>query len=150
MGRLLIIEQDHNKSTAVTPRLHSLCKERRIVIDAADCAASGVLLAYTHEYNAIFLNLGMPGRLGFTFIEQLHRIRPHARIVVIGAINSQRDKEYACARDGIQWVSHASDLDQLRAIVTSLYSMRPARNHRRRGSLVGVSLSGGTAPSRRA
>lgn len=91
MVRLLIISYDTEGVKALAHGLHGAFRNRRVFIDAADGAVSALVLLHMQGYDALLVRPVMPARLGWRFIEQLHRIRPQARIVVMGNTVAEHD-----------------------------------------------------------
>ena len=61
----------------------------------ADSGASGLRAAETCHYDAVIVDIVMPGTDGFQFVEQLRRIQPNIPIIIISGWDLKRCQEQA-------------------------------------------------------
>jgi DNA-binding NtrC family response regulator len=79
--RLLLVDDDPDCLTALSNRLHFAFRDQGVEVDVADSAATGLILAHAAPYDAIIVDVVMPGINGFKFVEQLRRTQPHVPII---------------------------------------------------------------------
>ena len=91
--RLLLVDDDRQCLTALSNRLRFALRDRRVEVDVAESAATGLILAHAAHFDALIVNLIMPGVPGFKFIEQLAHIQPVAPIIVISDFDVERCEE---------------------------------------------------------
>jgi DNA-binding response OmpR family regulator len=108
---VLVIEDDPEISLAVRQGLESAGGEVHCVEDAE----SGLELALRTRYDAIFVDLMLPGMDGLTLIEQLRASDVKAPIIVLSAKRSTEDKVTCLKRGADDYMSKPFDLSELLA-----------------------------------
>ncbi|MEW6368066.1 MAG: response regulator [Acidobacteriota bacterium] len=77
--RVLVVDDEVDFASALTERL----RRRGYSADAAFSGAEALEHARKAEYDAILLDLKMPGMDGLETMRQLRKIDPHAQVVVL-------------------------------------------------------------------
>lgn len=96
MAHVLLVDDDSVCLTALAQRLRFGFREQRLEVDVADSAAAALILAHTHHYDALIVDLIMPGVTRFKFIEQLAHIQPDVPIIVMSGFDVERCEEEVC------------------------------------------------------
>ena len=91
--RLLLIDDDRECLMALSNRLRFALRDQRMEVDVAESAATGLILAHAAHYDALIVDLIMPGVPGFKFIEQLAHIQPVTPIIVMSGFDVERCEE---------------------------------------------------------
>jgi two-component system, OmpR family, response regulator len=91
--RLLLVDDDGDCLTALSNRLRFALRDQRVEVDVAESAATGVILAHSAHYDALIVDLLLPGVTRFKFIEQLAHIQPEAPIIVMSGFDMERCEE---------------------------------------------------------
>src|SRR5687768_18598009 len=91
--RLLLVDGDRECLTALSNRLRFALRDQRVELDVAESAATGLILAHSAHYDALIVDLIMPGVTPFKFIEQLAHIQPEAPIIVMSGFDVERCEE---------------------------------------------------------
>ena len=98
MKRLLLIDDDADCLKALGNRLRFTFRESALTVDTAKSASIGIILAHTFTYDAVIVDLVMPGTTGDTFIQQLKQVQPDAPIIVISG--SEPNDQYEANERG--------------------------------------------------
>lgn len=91
--RLLLVDDDRDCLTALSTRLRFALRDQRVEVDVSESAATGLILAHAAHYDALIVDLIMPGVPRFKFIEQLAHIQPDAPIIVMSGFDVERCEE---------------------------------------------------------
>lgn len=123
--RLLLVDDDRECLTALSNRLRFALRDQRVEVDVAESAASGLILAHSIRYDALIVDLIMPGVPGFKFIEQLAHIQPVAPIIVMSGFDVQRCEEEVHRLGFTAFLSKPINFAQL---LTGLIAVLPHRS----------------------
>jgi DNA-binding response OmpR family regulator len=83
MKRLLIVDDDYECLTALSNRLRFQFRTVSLVVDIADSASEGIILAHMHRYDAVIVDRLMPGIGGAVFVKQLRQIQPAVPVIMM-------------------------------------------------------------------
>jgi two-component system, OmpR family, copper resistance phosphate regulon response regulator CusR len=86
--RLLVIEDERKTATQLERGL----TESGCVADVAGTADDGMWLAGSHQYDAILLDLGLPGRDGWSVLERLRATGDRTPVLCLTARDSVDDR----------------------------------------------------------
>ncbi len=117
MPRLLLIDDDRDCLTALSNRLRFTFRDRGVEVDIADSAATGLILAHAAPYDAIILDVVMPGINGLKFVEQLRRTQPHIPIILMSGWNIKSCEEQAARLRLMACLPKPIDFSQLRTLL---------------------------------
>ena len=93
MAHLLLVDDDPACLVALAERLRFALRKQQLKVDAVDSAAEALILAHTRHYDALLVDLIMPGVIGFKFIEQLAHIQPSVPIIIMSGFDVERCEE---------------------------------------------------------
>jgi two-component system, OmpR family, response regulator len=83
MKRLLIVDDDHECLSALSNRLRFQFRTVSLVVDIADSASEGTILAHMHRYDTVIVDRLMPGIGGAAFVKQLRQIQPAVPVIMM-------------------------------------------------------------------
>jgi DNA-binding response OmpR family regulator len=92
---ILLIDDDRDCLTALSNRLRFAFREQSLAVDMADSAATGLIASLATHYDALIVDVLMPGTNGFKFVEQLQRTRPDVPIIMISEWDVKSSEEWA-------------------------------------------------------
>ena len=84
MPRILLVDDDPECLLALSNRLRFAFRKHGLKVDTAECAVTGLILAHEYHYDALFVDVVMPGITGLKFVEQLRVAATDARIFTDG------------------------------------------------------------------
>ena len=123
--RLLIIEDD----PAIAVNLYDFLEGRGHVVDAASDGVTGLHLAVTGGFDAIVLDLGLPGMDGYTLCRKLRdEARNDTPVLMLTARDTLEDKLEGFGRGTDDYLVKPFALKEVEARLSAL--------HRRRGGRV--------------
>lgn len=93
MAHLLLVDDDPACLVALAERLRFGLRKQQLKVDATDSAAEALILAHTYHYDAVLVDLIMPGVTRFKFIEQLAQLQPNVPIIVMSGFDVERCEE---------------------------------------------------------
>jgi DNA-binding response OmpR family regulator len=120
MAHILLVDDDPVCLAALAQRLRFAFRERRLEVDVAGSAAPALILAHTHQYDALIVDLIMPGVTGFKFIEQLAHIQSKAPIIVMSGFDVERCEEEVRRLGLTAYLPKPIDFAQLRKGLTAV------------------------------
>lgn len=82
--RILLIEDDTDTQDFLSERF----KEKGIAVDIAGTGTRGVYFAKTNEYDAIFLDYGLPEKNGMIVCEEIRSFGKHTPIIMISVTDA--------------------------------------------------------------
>ncbi len=83
MPRILLVDDDPECLLALSNRLRFAFRKHGLKVDTAECAVTGLILAHEDHYDALVVDVVMPGITGLKFVEQLRRTQPQVPIIMI-------------------------------------------------------------------
>src|SRR5512137_2310405 len=86
--RMLIVEDEHRIAQTIKKGL----EQERYAVDVTYTGSDGFDLASTESYDAIILDLMLPGMDGLTICKELRKKNIHTPILVLTAKGQIRDK----------------------------------------------------------
>jgi DNA-binding NtrC family response regulator len=89
MNRVLLVDDDRDCLLALGQRLRFTFRHLELEVDTAACATTALLLAHAYHYDALIVDVMMPGVTRFKFLEQLGRIQPGVPIIVMSGFDMQ-------------------------------------------------------------
>jgi len=122
--RLLIIEDD----PAIAANLYDYFEERGHVVDAAADGVTGLHLAITGGFDAIVLDLGLPGMDGYTLCRKLRdEARNDTPVLMLTAHDTLQDKLEGFARGTDDYLVKPFALKEVEARLSALHKRRGGR-----------------------
>ena len=120
MKRLLLLDDDVDCLKALGSRLRFAFRESDLTVDTAESASMGIILAHTFTYDAVIVDLVMPGITGETFIYQLNQVQPEAPVIVISG--SEPNDQYKTTGRGLPLAFFPKPIDfsAMRALLKPL------------------------------
>lgn len=122
--RVLHIEDDNFIAELYAKGL----KAKSIVVDRVSDADDALAAIDAMPYDAIILDLNLPGVDGMTFLERIRRRKVSVPVIVISSRNSLGDKVKALAGGADDYVAKPIQLEELAARLFAL-GRRPGRLH---------------------
>ena len=95
MPHILLIDDDRDCLTALSNRLRFAFREQSLAVDMADSATTGLIASHATHYDALIVDVLMPGANGFKFLEQLQRTQPDVPIIMISGWDVKSSEEQA-------------------------------------------------------
>ena len=122
--RLLIIEDD----PAIAANLYDYLEERGHLVDAAADGVTGLHLAVTGGFDAIVLDLGLPGMDGLTLCRKLRdEARNDTPILMLTARDTLQDKLDGFTRGTDDYLVKPFALKEVEARLSALHKRRGGR-----------------------
>ena len=116
--RILLVDDEDQFVVALSKRL----KARGLTVEAADGGEAALELLERREFDAIVLDLAMPGMDGIQTLERVLQIDPDAQVILLtghGSVQAARDAMRAGAADFLEKPADFSELMQkIRAAIT--------------------------------
>ena len=141
MPHVLIVDDDRGCLTALSNRLRFAFRNHALEVDSADCATTGLILAHERRYDALVVDVCMPGINGIKFVEQLRRTQPHVPIVMMTGWDITACQEHAarlgviaCLSKPIEFGTLLNLLADILELANQASSIQPAafQNHQTR------------------
>ena len=89
MKRLLLVDDDPACLLALGERLRFAFRKEQLAVDIADSASTGIILGHTYRYDAVIVDLVMPGTTGITFVRQLRQTQPEVPVIMVSGLTTQ-------------------------------------------------------------
>jgi DNA-binding response OmpR family regulator len=122
--RVLIIEDD----PAIATNLYDYLEARGHTVDAAADGLTGLHLAVTGSFDAIVLDLGLPGMDGGTLCRKLREdARNDTPVLMLTARDTLEDKLEGFARGTDDYLVKPFELKEVEARLTALHKRRAGR-----------------------
>ena len=122
--RVLIIEDD----PAIAANLYDFLEARGHVVDAAADGVTGLHLAVTGEFDAIVLDLGLPGMDGGTLCRKLREeAHDDTPVLMLTARDTLEDKLGGFARGADDYIVKPFALREIEARLAALHKRRAGR-----------------------
>ncbi|MBA2253064.1 MAG: response regulator [Nitrospirales bacterium] len=117
MPHLLLVDDDRDCLTALSNRLRFAFRGQGLEVDVADSAASGLISSHGAHYDALIVDVLMPGINGLKFVEQLRRTQPHVPIIMMSGWDVKSCEEQAARLGLIACLPKPIDFSRLRALL---------------------------------
>ena len=114
--RLLIVEDDRKLNST----LRQAFEEERYAVDIAHDGEQGEEMAFVNDYDAIILDLMLPGRQGNTVIQELRRHAVKTPILILTARDGVQDRVTGLNDGADDYVVKPFHVDELIARVRAL------------------------------
>jgi DNA-binding response OmpR family regulator len=122
--RVLIIEDD----PAIASNLYDYLEERGHAVDAASDGVTGLHLAVTGGFDAIVLDLGLPGMDGATLCRKLREdARKDTPVLILTARDTLQDKLDGFSRGADDYLVKPFALKEVEARLVSLHKRHAGR-----------------------
>ena len=122
--RVLIIEDD----PAIASNLYDYLEERGHTVDAAPDGVTGLHLAVTGSFDAIVLDIGLPGMDGVTLCQRLREdARKDTPVLMLTARDTLQDKLAGFSRGADDYLVKPFALKEVEARLTSLHRRHAGR-----------------------
>jgi DNA-binding NtrC family response regulator len=116
---VLLIDDDKDCLTALANRLRFVFRGQNLEVDVADSAITGMLSHAVH-YDALIVDVLMPGTNGLKFVEQLRRIQPLVPAIMISGGDLKTCEEQAAQLGVIACLPKPVDFSKLRGILSEV------------------------------
>lgn len=126
MPRVLLVDDDKECLTALGNRLRFTFRRENLDVDVADSAATGLILSHAARYDAIIVDLLMPGISGIKFVEQLRGTQPHVPIIMISGGDVTQCEEQMAHLGVIACLPKPVDFSTLRRLLSELLEDKKA------------------------
>ena len=123
MPHVLLVDDDRECLTALSNRLRFAFRNHALKVDSADCATTGLILAHEGRYDALVVDVCMPGINGIKFVEQLRRTQPNVPIVMMTGWDITACEEHAAWLGVIACLSKPIEFAQLLGLLANLLAM---------------------------
>lgn len=114
--KILIVEDHSDVSSLVSAVFH----EEGHVVDTAENATEGLLLARIGEYDAIVLDVGLPDRNGLELLRELRRDRRTIPVLIVTGRNTNADAVLGLDAGADDYLTKPFDLGVLKARMRAL------------------------------
>jgi CheY-like chemotaxis protein len=126
--KLLIVDDDALIGWALQRELASFNFQSRVVTNAADTLAE----VRSDSYDLIFLDIHLPDGNGIELLEEIGRISPNSKIVIMSSDSSHHNRERAFAGGALQFLEKPFERSEIHSVLRSTFGEYPQpRNHRR-------------------
>jgi DNA-binding NtrC family response regulator len=129
---VLLVDDDPDCLTALANRLRFAFKGQDVEIDVADSAATGLILSHATHYDALIVDVLMPGTTGLKFVEQLRRTQPNVPVIMISGDDVRSCEEQAAQLGVIACLPKPVDFAKLRRILTEVLESKAGTSVSRR------------------
>ena len=107
--RVLFVDDEEEFATIVAERLRS----RGITVDTANNGPDGIVRAGQHAYDAVVLDLAMPGMDGMETMRQMLEHDPRLQIIILTGQGSVAAGVDAIKRGATDFLEKPADIDTL-------------------------------------
>lgn len=114
--KLLLVEDDRNLRTFLRKAL----REEGYAVDYAESGDSGLERALNHEYECILLDVMLPGRDGFSVVEELRKRGVTTPILLLTARHQLEDRVRGLEGGADDYLTKPFDLPELMARIVAL------------------------------
>jgi DNA-binding response OmpR family regulator len=121
---ILLVDDDSICLAALAQRLRFAFREHGLEVDVASLAAGALILAHTHHYDALIVDLIMPRVTRFKFIEQLAYFQPQVPIIVMSGFDVERCEEEVRRLGLTAFIPKPIDFTQLRRGLTAVLPLK--------------------------
>lgn len=122
--RVLIIEDD----PAISANLYDFLEARGHVVDAAGDGVTGLHLAVTGQFDAIVLDVGLPGMDGMTLCRKLReQARNDTPVLILTARDTLQDKLNGFSEGADDYLVKPFALKEVEARLVALHKRRAGR-----------------------
>ena len=119
--RLLVVEDDARLAAVLRQGL----SEHGFTVDAASEGAAGLALAVSNDYDAILLDVMLPGKNGFDVLRELRQRGRRAPVLMLTARSSVEDRVQGLNLGADDYLPKPFDFNELLARVRAI-TRRPA------------------------
>ena len=119
--RLLVVEDDARLAAVLRQGL----SEHGFTVDAASEGAAGLALAVSNDYDAILLDVMLPGKNGFDVLRELRQRGRRAPVLMLTARSSVEDRVQGLDLGADDYLPKPFDFNELLARVRAI-TRRPA------------------------
>jgi len=120
--RLLVVEDDTRLAELLTRAL----REQRYAVDATADAKEASYLAAVNEYDAVVLDIGLPGGSGLDVCRELRQRGSHVPVLMLTARDAVRDRVAGLDSGADDYLVKPFELDELYARLRALLRRQPA------------------------
>ena len=93
MPHILLIDDDRDCLTALSNRLRFAFRGQSLAVDMAESAATGLIASHAAHYDALIVDVLMPGTNGLKFVEQLRHTQPDVPIIMMSGWDVKSSEE---------------------------------------------------------
>jgi two-component system, OmpR family, response regulator len=123
--RLLIIEDEPRILSFLTRGMEA----EGFTVDAAQSGLEGLERALSHPYDAVLLDLLLPGLDGLSVLRELHRLQPELPVVIVSARSDLPTKLRGFGLGASDYLAKPFSFDELVARVRVQLRRRSARSY---------------------
>lgn len=117
MPHILLIDDDRDCLTALSNRLRFAFRTHPLAVDMADSATTGLIASHATHYDALIVDVLMPGTNGLKFLEQLQRTQPDVPIIMISGWDVKGSEEQADRLGLVACLPKPIEFSMLRTLV---------------------------------
>jgi DNA-binding NtrC family response regulator len=134
MPHLLLVDDDKECLHALSSRLRFAFRRHALKVDVADCAATGLILAHQGQYDALLIDVLMPGMSGIKFVEQLRRTQPNVPIVMMSGSDVTAWEDHAARLGLVACLPKPIEFGTLVGLIADILDLEnQASRHQERG-----------------
>lgn len=131
MARLLLVDDDRDCLLALGQRLRFTFRHLQLEVDTAASATTALLLAHVRPYDALIVDVVLPGVTRFKFLEQLGRIQPNVPIIVMSGFDVHHCEEEVHRLGLTAFLPKPLDFSKLSRGLTAMLPDTSVQMHRR-------------------
>ena len=120
MPHVLLVDDDKDCLTALANRLRFAFRGQNLDVDVADSAATGLILSHAAHYDAIIVDLLMPGVSGVKFVEQLRHTQRNVPVIMISGSDVTCSEEQTARLGVIACLPKPVDFSKLRRLLSEV------------------------------
>jgi two-component system, OmpR family, response regulator len=114
--KVLIVEDDHNIAQQISVAL----RETGYAVDIAYDGEEGHFLGDTEEYDAVVLDLGLPGMSGLKVLEDWRKNKRSMPVLILSARDTWREKVTGLKTGADDYLAKPFEMEELQARVAAL------------------------------
>ena len=126
--KLLVVDDDKLVCWALEKEFRS----RGLGVHSVGSAADAVVCLGTRNYELLFLDINLPDRDGLQLLEEIRRLAPLLRTIVLSSEASPQNKRRAFAGGALQFIEKPFELSEIVNVVRSALGAFPEKRRQER------------------